>query len=623
MTLRDPCHRTAGELTGPSFVTRIYFHHFRSITPGQTVCTLEGSMTKKAKVTKWFFFIFLGLVILADRTLWATVSQWREDQSTDMWLGFTQNILSIPVGLISSARIPNPNGMVIIGYFLSWLPNMLAISVLLSCLQVVLIFAICRVSFKSRPLLFFILCAPLLTSIVLRGTSEEFWSQWLLTSANLSFLLWAVLYQRKPTLASLPVLVGLIMLGPALYLAGLVNALVMSGIGIGLIVIFPPEDWRKNWWKAMAGSLGVIAIALWLVWLPYFRAVGMNPILTISSHESLSAKLLEMIYAIIRFPYWGTFLATNSASFVIHQNSDRILSNLTVQFIDLTRYLQLFQSILTFAILLYALIRYLVNLKRKSENSTPDVKLNVKPLVILSAAYLLASYALSPLLGGAIWSMGERPDQTVQFLPFLIIFWFLTPFAVPLPKYLSKVVITITIINVAFFAATSFIGGLLVVQSHLDYRGDFLSSADVPLIQKMQVVDFIAADWKSISNSTTIPVDYYFGNGRWSGITRFGHQLDPWYNSPYTLGRGYDYDLLRRYGLKNLQEGVQDRTFGTGRYLVTYAFQPAPNQLAYPMTNYIFGRLRVSVVNFPVGQNSFPGHLANNTNGLIQRLPDQ
>ena len=63
-----------------------------------------------------------------------------------------------------------------------------------------------------------------------------------------------------------------------------------------------------------------------------------------------------------------------------------------------------------------------------------------------------------------------------------------------------------------------------------------------------------------------------------------------------TEGRGFDYELLRRYGLKNEQEGVQLRTFGNGRYLVTYAFEDPPQVKTGRVTNHIFGRLRVTTV---------------------------
>ena len=63
-----------------------------------------------------------------------------------------------------------------------------------------------------------------------------------------------------------------------------------------------------------------------------------------------------------------------------------------------------------------------------------------------------------------------------------------------------------------------------------------------------------------------------------------------------TMGRSFDYEFLRKYGLKNQQEGTQLRTFGNARYLVTYAFEDPPQVENIQITHYIFGRLRASVV---------------------------
>lgn len=72
--------------------------------------------------------------------------------------------------------------------------------------------------------------------------------------------------------------------------------------------------------------------------------------------------------------------------------------------------------------------------------------------------------------------------------------------------------------------------------------------------------------------------------------------MSPWYPAPLTIGRGFDYDFLRRYGLSNQQEGIQLRKFGTGRYLVTYSFEDPPGIPGARVTHYLFGRLRVSIV---------------------------
>jgi len=161
----------------------------------------------------------------------------------------------------------------------------------------------------------------------------------------------------------------------------------------------------------------------------------------------------------------------------------------------------------------------------------------------------------------------------------------------------GKIISTLTYTSMVIFSVVNLICGLMIVQDHLQYRGDALSEADVPLVNKMQAIDFIANDWMKTSESNIIPVDYDLGGGKWDWVPVFGLRITPWYPlSPMTEGRAFDYELLRRYGLTNLQEGTQLRTFGEGRYLVTYAFEQPPQIKSGQITHHIFGRIRVSVV---------------------------
>ena len=138
----------------------------------------------------------------------------------------------------------------------------------------------------------------------------------------------------------------------------------------------------------------------------------------------------------------------------------------------------------------------------------------------------------------------------------------------------------------------------MIVQDHLRYRGDVLTEADVPLVDKEQALQYIADDWSRSSSSHTVAIDYDIDRGIWDGIssTEPALLLTHWYPALMTEGRGFDYELLRRYGLKNVQEGVQLRTFGNGRYLVTYAFEDPPQVKTGRVTSHIFGRLRVTTV---------------------------
>lgn len=551
-------------------------------------------MPKSRRIGAALLWLLILAGILADRVSWASVSQWREDQATNLWLGLTQPLTSIPVGLTSSVGLPNPNGMVVLGSLLSRLPSLWAVSTFLGCLQAALVLLTCWIASVGSKRVFILASAPLLTSVVLRGSSVEFWNQSLMTTMNLVFMLWAVMYIRAPTLGKVPALVGLVVFSPALYLAGLANAVVMAGIGAGLIVLSPPRAWRQGWSWTLLVFVCVAAALVWLVWLPYFEAVPFDQVIAAASHASAIARIQQAIEAVARFPVWSTALASDWASIAIFQNDRSVLSEAALRLMKTARFLQMLQATMSLATLLFALSRWREGLTPRPK-ALADPKRITTWLVIIALAFVIASFAVSPLLGGPNWATGERRDQWIQFFPMLAVFWFLAPFALDLPGPAKTLARTATVILVILYSATSAVAGIYVVRSHLSYRGDKLTEADVPLVQKMELVDYLARDWRSFSTTSVVPVDYRLGGGRWDWITGFGHNLDAWYEAPYTIGRAFDYDLLRRYGFRNAQEGTQERSFGKGRYLVTYAFEPEPTPLASPVTHILFGRLRLTI----------------------------
>ena len=134
--------------------------------------------------------VLFAILLLVDRYYWAQISQWREDQATNIWLGYTAGIGRMPVGLISSANIPNPNGMGLLGFFLSVLPNLLSVSFFLGAVQIILLILLVLVGWKSfgRDWQYFLLATiPPLSSVILRSTSVEFWNQYTITLINVFF----------------------------------------------------------------------------------------------------------------------------------------------------------------------------------------------------------------------------------------------------------------------------------------------------------------------------------------------------------------------------------------------------------------------------------------------------
>ena len=104
------------------------------------------------------FFILILLILaysIYDTFLWSNIAQWHADQATHMWIGLTQKIDNISVGLISSIGLPNPNGMIFIAKVLNLLPSLWSVSFAISIAQLLLIIFLGIVLIKKDKILFF------------------------------------------------------------------------------------------------------------------------------------------------------------------------------------------------------------------------------------------------------------------------------------------------------------------------------------------------------------------------------------------------------------------------------------------------------------------------------------
>jgi hypothetical protein len=554
----------------------------------------QNSIPKK-HIAAIIVALFVILLII-DRYYWAQISQWREDEAANLWLGYTEKIGNIPVGLISSALIPNPNGMIILGFFLSILPSLLLISFFLGFSQIALLSLIGWKFFRKNWHELLLVTIPSLTSVILRSSSVEFWNQYTITLVNIFFLFWALRYLEKSSLWNLPPIAVLILTAPALYLAGVVNAVVMAIITLGMILYKRPST--NNFWLVTSFIVLIILASGLLTWLPYFQYVSLNQIR--GYNQNIPAQFVSpkpTLASFLKIPLYVPFQWAKSEifPFAFKHADEHILSHWAEILLRWVGTSYLLQTVFAFAVFLFTV--FLAWKKRISGN---DSNLTINPpaiqLVVLSALIIGLSYAITLFLGGPNWIDAKRADQTVQFLPMFLFLVFLLPITFMNKGRLQKIIAGLSFASLILFAVVNLTCGLLIIRDHLRYHGRRLTEADVPLIDKQRVVDFIANDWKMHSSSNIIPVDYDLGGGRWDWVPEFGKRLEKWYAAPMTMGRSFDYELLRRYGLTNAQEGTQIRTFGDGRYLVTYSFQAPPKVKNGSVKHHIFGRLRVSII---------------------------
>jgi hypothetical protein len=253
------------------------------------------------------------------------------------------------------------------------------------------------------------------------------------------------------------------------------------------------------------------------------------------------------------------------------------------------------QGLLCYWTILIALFRRLRAMASVLHHLEPDMHIPRQALILMDIL-VFVSFTLSPILGGVIWARGQRQDQAVQFLPLVLMVWFLIPLALELPPAIHKAAFVATCVIAVAYTSLSMLVGVSIVRDNLHYQGQVLA-ADVPLVDKLSAVRFVSEDWKAHSSDPRVPVDYDLGGKRWDYVTSFGRRYLKWYPAPYTLGRALDFTLLREHGLANAQEGVQLRSLETGRYLVTYSYKKNSRGTAWAaIREFEFGRWRDSIL---------------------------
>jgi hypothetical protein len=550
-------------------------------------------MVRRSKSILWTLLLAgLLCLIVWDRGYWAEVAQWREDQACNLWLGYSRTLFTLPVGLISSVGTPNPNGMPLLAAALSLLPNLWVISTALGVLQGALVMWVCWLLTGPR-LLFFLLALPALASVVLRATSVEFWNQWILTDINLAFFALWLWYVRQRSAWAIIACAGLMLYAPAVYLAGLLNAVVYFLFVLVALFLYPPQLDRRHMIAPAIAGLVLFGLAMRMTWAPYAHAMEklLLPVPPMTP-KVVQTRLLRSLEAALAFPHWSVahWYHDSEASFL--QSSDSITGPEARRLLHRSGVLLFVQAVLAWVASLTAATVWI----RKRRPAAPFFMAERQFLgraSVASLLFVMLTVTLCPLLGGPEWTNGERPDQQVQLLPFLLFAWFALPFVVNLPVRTAGLLRASTCLVALVFCAVSLPLGWKIVRSHLSYRGSSLTDADVPLRSQREAIDFIAHDWMARTDDKRIPVSYQHGQG-W--VNEFGKQLAPWYPAPMTVGRAFDFELSRVYGLTNSQEGVQVRSSAAARYIVSYAFQRPFRPRGVTAIPHEFGRVRVTVV---------------------------
>ena len=506
----------------------------------------------------WGIF-FLALFFIVDRILFALIASWREDQGANLYIGFYYFEWPISVGLLSSIKIPNPNGMIHLGAALAWLPGLIAVSSALGIIQVVTLSIWLKTTelVDKKYLLFVIL--PVLSSFVIRVEGSELWNNVIFVAVNSLFLATTNYFYKTGSPYSVGTLILFVLVAPSFYLAGLANAFAY-GVLTAIALWLSRAQIQKKSAQSITGSILFLLsgmILLWLfVWQPYFIATPLDQIRGMSN-ILLSEKLYLALEAIFYTPSW-LFRFTNIRLPLLYDYGDSLgapvfwLSNL------LAVLLKIQLLIAVGGLLSWAFQKWV----KRNAGHCPVSSANAFVFGLLF--FVMVS---SPLLGGPNLHRGERIDIVHQFYPaFLFLVFGIAFHGARLMHSRWHKIITF---NACCFVICNLLAGYALVYTALTKQSERITHADVPVIDKVRAVEYIAKDWKSSGGGPIIAVDYDI-EGIWAWVPELNKTHSVYYPNVYTIGRALDYEFERMHQLKNYREGDPIRSGTTARYVITY-----------------------------------------------------
>src|SRR6056300_951129 len=442
-------------------------------------------------------FIFLIIIIysLYDRVLWSNISQWQVDEATTLWLGLNYSISNLPVGLISSQGIPNPNGMMYLSKFLSLMPTLWSSGYILSLIQLSLILILGFVLSKENKNYFLLIIVPLILFLSLRSISPHMSKQWVLTLVNLLFFILIAIYINKPSMIRLVLFSIPILIAPSIYLSGVSNSFAYMMCVIFIFFIYPAKFSLSELYKSILFLIIITSIFFYFVWLPYFKIILLKEINFFNN--SIEFNRLERLFdTILNYPYWSIFYAAGDISGTFKHNGldtisspfwsifhfdvekrqilktlyDGPLSMNSITLLKLNSLILILQAFIS-SVILFCIIFLKKIFKIKYKKITY--------FLITVYLFIFVVPIIGSVLGSPNWVRGERLDMQVHLLPFFILVWFVVPWIFEVSTKFDKYFKIFSIFILTVYASVNFISGILVYNDHLKYNGRILSDADI------------------------------------------------------------------------------------------------------------------------------------------------
>ena len=605
--------------------------------------TLNRDIKKNVFILAVLLFSFLFLY----RYFWSLTPSWYIDSSTTLYLSEIYNLSSAKVGLLSSKYIPQPNGMIIFGYFLKGLNNLIYISLFLSLIQLTLFYFLTRelnINKKYQISLFILLS----TNTLISNFSVHFYNQWFVINFTILFFYLFFKFQNTKNLNYLSALYVVAVVSPALYLASFVSSLFMI-LTISTISYRERELIRANIEKLKFNILLIVVFYVFLivsVWVPFITSIEPGIFAKIS--VPMTERLSIFIENIILFPPFILSVFTEEKSLYIRFLDSSVITS-DLQLLKVF-YLETQQTIINIAVILILIV-----IKNKMYSNYKNSNL----LMFISFIFLYT--VVTPLVGGNNFLEFNRLDQYLETYPFFLmtVFIFFANFnythkrkqAKNLRNYLTNLLLftgSFLIINfytsflslsqdyfvftkpnllsistyfflilglififfedlylkyfrllktVVFtvFLITNVTFSFFSINERLNPPYDELTEAEVSIYSKYKLIDYLAPQIleKEIKNPK---ISYQLGGQKFEWINTHGSIFSEWYDSnPYTLGRPFDYILFKEWNINNYYEGEQIRNINNSDFIINFSKDTVQLEDNNSYEYFIFDQLRLTV----------------------------
>lgn len=601
---------------------------------------------KNNKIRNVLLFSSFILLILY-RYLWSFTPSWFIDSVATLYISETYSLSEVKVGLVSSKYIPQPNGMIIFGYLLKNINNLIHISFFLSLLQLILFFLFIRelkISSRAQLMLFFLLSTSTLNS----NFSVHFYNQWFVINFSILFFYFLLKFHNSKNLNYLPYLFITAVIPPTIYLASLVTSLFM--LLTVLVLTFNNRDLvMKNLKNLKIHILSVIFFYLLLIvfiWIPYLSSVDFSLFNSISMSISERFSLL-IKYITLSIPYLLSVFTEEKSLYIRFLDPTIISSDLQLLKIF---YLEAHQSIINIFI-----IFILIAIKNK-------LFLSYKNFNFLIIAFFIMFYTvITPIAGGNKFLEFDRMDQYVEVYPFflILIFLFFNNFdysSIPKKNYRhNNYLKNFAIFSLSFFflfyttnflqladnyfvfskpnllsistyiyflfgfififfewfyykysaflKTTLFIGFLLTnigfslfaINERLNPPYSEITEGEVSIYTKYKLINYLIPILEE--NKIKEPkISYQLGGQKFEWIDTHGALYSEWFQTnPYTLGRTFDYILLKEWGISNYYEGKQIRDIRDADFIINFSKDKVLIDENQYFNFYIFDQLQLSI----------------------------